>query len=184
VKKKTLLNLLLILFVLSFFVTPLGRYGKLFLTQLFAFAPIEIAKEQQQQITDYDWQLKDPEWNFFNFERSKGQVVVINFWASWRLPSEVELRSLEKLYNEYGDRAHFYFITNEEREPVIEFMAENDFSFPLTYLIIGAKMPVEAEEVPSSYVIAKNGDIVVHELGISDWDNPDTRDLLNRLLAE
>ena len=86
IKRKTILNLLLIAFVVSFFVTPLGYYSKVWLNTLFAAAPKIVAEKNREQILDYDWKLKDEDWAFINFNRSKGKVVFINFWASWRLP--------------------------------------------------------------------------------------------------
>ena len=67
VSKKTVLNILLIALVVSFFVTPLGYHGKVFLNHLFSFSPDIIAKSEAKQISDYNWQLKDPQWNFFQF---------------------------------------------------------------------------------------------------------------------
>ncbi|MBT8323591.1 MAG: TlpA family protein disulfide reductase, partial [Eudoraea sp.] len=89
--RKTVLNLLLFALVLAFFVTPLGHYGKVFLNRLFAFGPEVIAVEDRTQLKDYNWMLKDKDWNFFSFEEARGKVVFINFWASWRLPCEAEL---------------------------------------------------------------------------------------------
>ncbi|MEM1259338.1 MAG: TlpA family protein disulfide reductase, partial [Bacteroidota bacterium] len=97
-KKKTILNVLLILIVVSFFVTPLGYHGKIFLNRIFSLSPDIIAVANRQQLANYNWKLKDAEWNFFNFEKSKGEVVLVNFWASWRLPSEAELSSIQSLY--------------------------------------------------------------------------------------
>ncbi len=184
IKKKTLLNILLIAFVLSFFVTPLGHQGKLLLNRLFAFSPPVIAQGDREQITDYNWKLKDPEWNFFNFDRSQGKVIFINFWASWRLPSEAELTSVQSLYNRYGDKVDFYIITDEERPPVEEFVEKNGFTFPITYLIIGERAPVVTEEPPRSYIIDKEGYVVVSKDGIADWDNRKVYDLFEALLAE
>ncbi|NAS11899.1 redoxin domain-containing protein [Flavobacteriaceae bacterium R33] len=183
-KKKTLLNILLIAFVLSFFVTPLGHQGKLFLNRLFSFSPPVIAQAEREQITDYNWTLKDPEWNFFNFERSRGKVVFMNFWASWRLPSEAELKSVQALYDRYGDKVDFYIITDEERPPVEEFLAKNGFTFPVTYLIIGERAPVVTEEPPRSYIIDKDGYVVVSKDGIADWDNSKVYALFDELLGE
>ncbi|MER3316732.1 MAG: TlpA disulfide reductase family protein [Allomuricauda sp.] len=184
INKKTILNVVLILFILSFFVTPIGYYGKIWLNRMFSFSPEVIEMAERQQITDYDWKLKDEEWNFFNFEKSKGKVILVNFWASWRLPSEAELASIQELYDRYKGKMDFYIITDEEREPVEAFMEEHDFTFPLTYLIIGEKMPIDASNVPASYLIDKSGNIVIHEEGISDWSTGKVYRLLDELIAE
>lgn len=182
--KKTALNILLILFVLSFFVTPIGYHGKVFLNQLFSFAPDIIAVSEREQIRTYDWKLKDDQWNYFNFERSKGKVVFINFWASWRLPCAAELKGIQKLYDAYNEKVDFYIITDEERAPVETFMEKNKFTFPVTYLIIGEKTPVETADPPRTYILDAKGQIVVDKVGIADWDSNTVRKLLNGLLKE
>ncbi|MGI9546408.1 MAG: TlpA family protein disulfide reductase [Flavobacteriaceae bacterium] len=184
ISRKTIVNILLIGLVVSFFVTPLGYHGKVLLNRLFSFSPKVIEFSQTDQITDYNWQLKDPQWNFFNFERSRGRVIFINFWASWRLPCAAELRSIEKLYDRYGDQVDFYIITDEEREPVEEFMLKNDFHFPLTYLIIGERAPMTIPEPPASYIIDKEGYIRVQQNGIADWDNKKIYALVDELIRE
>ncbi len=184
ISKKTVLNILFILFVLSFFVTPLGHYGKIFLNRLFAVSPTVIEESQREKITDYSWRLKDENWDIFNFEKSKGNVVFINLWASWRLPSEAELASIQELYDQYKGKVDFYIITNEERPPVEAFMEEHGFTFPVTYLIIGDKMPIDSGKVPASYLIDKSGNIVIHKEGIADWSNRKMYTLLDKLIAE
>lgn len=182
IKRKTVLNIVFLLFVLSFFVTPLGNYSKVLLNRIFTFSP-KIANEKgRDQITDYDWKLKDAEWRFFNFKRSKGKVVFINFWASWELPCEVELQSIQNLYDKYYDRVDFYIITDEEREPAEAFMEKHGFTFPVTYLIIGEKHPVESTRPMNSYLIDRDGAIVIRKKGIADWDNAKIYDLLESLL--
>ncbi len=184
-RKKTVLNVVIILFILSFFITPLGHYGKLFLNQIFSFSPPIVPEVDRKKITDYSWRLKDAEWNFFNFDRSKGKVIFINFYASWRLPSEAELKSVQNLYDDYNDKVDFYIITNEEREPVEEFMEKNDFHFPVTYLIIGDKSSVKVpEKPPHSYIIDKDGNIIIDKGGIADWDTVKVRNLLDDLISK
>src|SRR5690606_33473068 len=184
INKKTVLNIVLILFVLSFFVTPLGHYGKILLNRIFSFSPPLIEETERKQITDYDWKLKDEDWNFFNFERSRGRVAFINLWASWKLPSEAELASIQELYDKYKGKMDFYIITNENRPPVDAFMEKHGFTFPVTYLIIGEKMPIDASEVPSSYLIDKSGNIVIHKTGIADWSTAEVYRLLVKMIAE
>lgn len=182
IRRKTVLNILLFAFVLSFFVTPLGHLGKIFLNRLFSTTPDIIEESSRQQLQSYHWKLKDPQWNFFNFEKSKGKVVFINFWASWRLPCEAELKGIQALYDDFGDQMDFYFITNEERTPVEEFMGKKKFTFPVTYLIIGEPTPLEVLDPPASYVIDKNGFVVVKTDDIAAWDNNKIRGLLKELI--
>ena len=182
IKKKTLLNILLILFVLSFFVTPLGYYGKIALMQLFATPPNVVEVGKREKLPFYDWTLKDENWDFFNFERSKGRVVLIDFWRSWSLPSLPELKGLQALYDAYGDRVDFYIITNEEQAPVKAFMEEHDFTFPVTYLFLESKSPVDDKSSPRSYLIDREGYVVIDQEGIADWDSKRVRTLLDDLL--
>jgi len=184
VKRKTLLNVLLFVFIISFFVTDVGYFGKIWLNRIFAFSPPIIEKEHRNQLANYNWQLKDSEWDFFSFERSRGNVVFINLWASWRLPCEAELRSIQDLYDIYKDKIDFYIITDEERAPVEAFMEKNKFTFPVTYLIIGEKTPIELLEPPASYIIDKKGFVVVQKEGISDWDSTKVKELLDELVTE
>ncbi len=184
ISRKTLLNILLIAFVVSFFVTPLGYYGKVWLNKIFSFSPSVTEVSDREKIADYNWKLKDEEWNFFNFKKSKGNVVFINLWASWRLPCVAELQSVQKLYDTYGDKIDFYIITDEERPPVEAFMEEHEFTFPVTYLIIGEKAAVDTEEPPRSYIIDKRGNIVVQKEGIADWNSSKVHQLLDELIKE
>ncbi len=182
IKKKTVLNILLIGLVLSFFVTPLGYHSKILLNRLFAGSPDVIPVEERVSIPDYEWTLKDADWKFFSFERSRGKVVFINFWASWRLPSAAELKSVQNLYDRFKGQVDFYIITDEEQEPVQEFMEENEFYFPVTYLIIGEKAPFPVLEPPATYILDKEGQIVVKQKGIADWDSSKVVGLMEKLL--
>ncbi|WP_420601172.1 TlpA family protein disulfide reductase [Flagellimonas sp.] len=184
INKKTIVNIALILFVLSFFMTPMGDYGKILLNRLFSFSPPVIEASKRETIADYDWKLKDADWNFFNFEKSKGNVIFINLWASWKLPSEAELVSVQEMYDQYKGKMDFYIITNENRPPVEEFMAKHGFTFPVTYLIIGEKTPINPDEVPSSYLIDKKGNIVIYKRKIADWSTTKVYKLLDELIAE
>lgn len=184
IKKKTVLNILLIAFILSFFVTPLGYHSKILLNRIFSGTPSEIPIGKRKQITDYDWRLKDEDWNIINFSPSKGKVVFINFWASWSLPSDAQLNSIQNLYDKFKGKVDFYIITNEEQAPVLEYMEENEYDFPVTYLIIGDKSALPVLEPPGSYIVDKNGYVVAEELAIKDWDNKEVFELIEKLLNE
>jgi hypothetical protein len=45
-------------------------------------------------------------------------------------------------------------------------------------------MAVDTSKVPSSYVIDKAGNIVIHNEGIADWSTTKVYNLLDELIAE
>jgi peroxiredoxin len=184
IKRKTGLNILLIVFVVSFFITPIGYWSKVWLTRLFTFEPDIEQQSEMEHLPSYDWKLRNAQGETFNFERSKGDVVFVNLWASWLLPSAAELKGIQKLTDDYKGKVDFYIVTNEERYPVEEFMAENKYTFPVTYRIVGEKSPIDTIPVPATYIIDKKGNIRVHQKGIADWDNEKVRKLLDALIEE
>ena len=184
VKRKTILNVLLIAVILSFFVTPLGDFSKELLNKWFATTPSIISSENRGKIPDYDWRLKDAQWDIFDFDEAKGKVVFINFWASWNLPSRAQMDDIQELYERYRGSVQFYIITDEERALPEEFMVRNGYTFPITYQIVGDPSPIELLKPPGSYILDKNGFIVVHQTAISDWDNDTVYNLLDDLIAQ
>jgi len=181
-KRKTFFTLLIIAFVLSFFVTPVGYWGKVWLMRFFASAPEIINVEDREVIDGYDWKLKDENWEYFNLEQSKGKVLFIHFWASWNTPSAAELSGIQELYDTYADAVDFYIVTNEEREPVEEFMRKNKYTFPVTYRIVGADSPFKIPEIQGTYIIDKKGFILVDSKETHDWNSSTVIELLDKLI--
>ena len=184
VKKKTVLNVLWIALILSFFVTPLGDFSKELLNKWFATSPTIISSDKQAKISDYNWRLKDAKGDYINFENSKGKVVFINFWASWHLPSRAQMDDIQKLYDRYKGQIEFYIITDEEQEPAEEYFERKDYTFPITYQIIDEPSPIKLLKPSGTYILDKYGNIVVHQTAIADWDNSEVFDLINTLLKE
>lgn len=181
--RRRIVSLLLFLFILAFFITPLGYESKILLNRIFAATP-EIVAPENRQAVDYDWQLKDENWDFFNLERSKGKVIFVSFWASWQVPSVSELRGIQQLYNDYKDTVDFYIISDEEREPVTELLQKRGYNFKVTYLIIGKKMPFDAKKVPSGYIIDKQGRVAAQRQGVTRWNSAKVRALLDALVND
>ena len=169
-KRRTFWNLLLILFVISFFVTPLGYESKILLQRIFA-SSVDIIPENQARTIDFDWQLKDRE-----------KPAFVYFFSSWRGISVADLYAVEKLYDTYKDKVDFYIITNELPTPVDEMMQKRNFHFKVTYLIIGEKMPFDPEKIPSGYIVDKNGKVRAEKEGIARWNSDAVHQLIEQLL--
>ena len=110
----------------------------------------------------------------------RGQVVVLNFWASWCLPCREETPTLEAFFRQYGDRVAFYAINVAEPvDKVREFIREFGVSYPV--LLDRDKRVFRQYRVtgyPETYWIDADGILRVR------WQGPMTLDDMRRLYQQ
>ncbi len=90
---------------------------KVAVNRVFAFSPSTENVEKAETLSDYNWNLITLDGKGVNLERSKNKVVLINLWATWCPPCIAEMPSLQALYDSYGDKVDFYFVTNNRKKP-------------------------------------------------------------------
>lgn len=150
-----------------------------------AFAPGIENKENREVLTDYNWQLEGLNVEKLDFKTQKKEVIFINFWATWCPPCIAEMPMLQKLYNDYGDKITFVFITTDSQEKVNSFYQKHTYNLP-TYALKG-KLPdvfSKNNSIPATYLIDKNGNIVISKTGAANWNSDKVRNLLDELLNE
>jgi len=125
-----------------------------------------------------NFSLKNLQGETFDLARYRGQVVLVNFWATWCPPCRAEMPSMEKLSKIMaGEKFVMLAINIEEdgQENVAEFLKEHPHSFPVL-LDTEAKVQ-EAYGVyrfPETFVVGKDGVITDHVIGAIDWAADDT----------
>ncbi|MGX1930913.1 TlpA family protein disulfide reductase [Flagellimonas sp. 2504JD4-2] len=182
--KEQLSNAVWILAIILIVFTPVGFHARVFVGKIFAMDADIVEAGKQKTLTDYNWSLMDVEGGQMNFVSKKGEVSLVNFWATWCPPCVAELPSLEKLHNDYGDKVNFVFVTNEETEKVKRFLEKKGYSLPV--YAENSRTPDEffSRSIPATFVLNKSGKIVVDEKGAADWNSVGIRNLLDQLLEE
>jgi peroxiredoxin len=118
----------------------------------------------------------------------RGHVVLLNVWATWCLPCEAEMPSMELLHRSYADsglRIVAVSIDDPGSEEIIRaFVDRYDLTFEIlhdptkqitkTYRTTG---------VPETFVIARDG-IIRRKTYVQDWNTPANRALISQLLRE
>ncbi|MEO7085284.1 MAG: TlpA disulfide reductase family protein [Gemmatimonadaceae bacterium] len=118
----------------------------------------------------------------------KGQVVLLNIWATWCPPCRAELPSLQALYKAYGDKGLKLVavsIDDYVSEDSIRKFANN---FGLTFEILhdsaGAiEASYQTAGYPETFIIGREGTIRRKWLGPDDWSSQGNRALIAQLLG-
>jgi thiol-disulfide isomerase/thioredoxin len=122
----------------------------------------------------------------------RGQVVLINIWATWCGPCRIEMPSIEKLHEAYAGKG-LKVVAISVDEPgtdslVREFVKEYKLSFEVLHDTGGQDGKVSRDYqttgYPETVVIGRDGVIRKKFLGATDWNSPQNRALIDRLLAE
>lgn len=117
----------------------------------------------------------------------KGEVLLINFWATWCPPCVKELPSLNRLQEKINNKNFKILAVNigEETKTVKKFLSEMDIKFPvLTDPLAESVEPWKLIAFPSSFVIDKNGIIRYGLFGGLEWDNKEVQQIIQELLKE
>ena len=106
----------------------------------------------------------------------KGQVTIINFWATWCPPCVQEIPSLNRLKKKMKGYPFELISINyaEDKKTILEFMKKVNVEFPVL-LDKDGEFAIKWNVItyPSTFVIDKNGDIKYGVNAAIEWDSPE-----------
>jgi cytochrome c biogenesis protein CcmG, thiol:disulfide interchange protein DsbE len=115
----------------------------------------------------YNFELEDLDGNMQKLSDYKGQVVVLNYFATWCTPCIEEAPELEAFEQEYGDQYKLLIIDRgETRDRVKKYVKK--YKTTSTYLFdYNHKVSKEYNVVaqPETFIIDKDGVIREHYIG-------------------
>jgi peroxiredoxin len=144
------------------------------LTALLALAPGTHAADQVCNVArrkaNLDFTVRDIAGKDLRLSRYKGQVVLLNFWATWCVPCKREIPELNALHLEYQERGFVVLGVSVDSEvrAIKPFAREMKMSYPV---LIGAGREDLSQAFgpfigfPTSVLIARDGKVCVRHVG-------------------
>ena len=120
-----------------------------------------------------DFSLRGEDGKPYRLADFRGQVVVLNFWATWCPPCRYEMPSMERAHKKVqGEKIALLAVNvGESEEQVFEFTGRYPVTFPLLldeegkvirlYPVIG---------LPTTFIIDPRGRVTHRAVGGREWD--------------
>jgi len=122
-----------------------------------------------QPIPFPDLDLEGRDGGGIRLSQLRGNVVLLNFWATWCGPCRAELPLLQDLYNKYSDRNFTVLAVSvdADRDRVAPYLKSNNLSLPIYYVNPGDAATMTAQGIPTTFIVAPNGNLEKAYVGFS-----------------
>ena len=99
----------------------------------------------------------------------KGNVILLNVWATWCGPCRLELPVVQRMYDKYSDRNFVVLAVNvdADRNRIDPFMKRNNISLPVYYASPEDAGQMTAGGIPSTFIIGPDRILIDHMVGYS-----------------
>jgi thiol-disulfide isomerase/thioredoxin len=117
----------------------------------------------------------------------KGQVVMINFWASWCGPCRQEMPLLESIYKKYNRMGFTLLGVNVEpnSQAANDWLKATPVSFPILYDKDSKVSKLyDVAGMPSTVIIDRSGNLRVLHRGYKPGDENEYLDSIRSLIRE
>lgn len=123
-----------------------------------------------------DFTVYDLEGNRVSLSDFFGKPIIVNFWASWCGPCQMEMPDFDEAYAAYKDEIEFLMVnmtdgSRETLEKASSFIEEKGYSFPVYYdTDYSAAITYSVSSLPTTYFIDAEGNLTAHARGAIDAD--------------
>jgi peroxiredoxin len=117
----------------------------------------------------------------------KGQVVMVNFWATWCGPCQQEMPLLDQMYKKYKPAGFTLIGVNVDKDApaVKDLLARKPVSFPVLLDPANAvSKAYHVDDMPSSVIIDRKGQIRYVHRGYKPGDENEYQDRIRQLIRE
>ena len=134
-----------------------------------------------------DFTLVDRKGRTWSLAELKGQVVFVNFWASWCPPCRQEMPSMQALYTSMpADKFKMLAILYKDTPEAADALTTQlGFTFPV--LVDPGDRTGQAyglTGVPETYIVDKEGVLREKFIGPVQWNSPGARQMILKYIAQ
>lgn len=186
IDKRILVSLFILIFLVLAFFTPAGNWFKEKMNEKTLHGPSTEKPLREFSLMDENMAIElqgfngHPNTNLADF---RGKVVFLNFWGSWCPPCVKEMPSIQALYESKGKEIAIVLITMKDKpEKFVPFLEKNNYTMPVYEATSLLPKVIIPKSFPTTYIINKEGEVVLKDIKSNDWNSSEIHDLLDGLI--
>jgi peroxiredoxin len=117
----------------------------------------------------------------------KGKLILLNFWATFCAPCRMEMPSLQALSEEYQhEEVEIIAVSLDQGRKVAikKWIKKMGLEFAIALEGEPAGEQYEVSALPVTFIIGKQGQLIGRIVGEREWNNAETRNFIEQLLAD
>ena len=134
-----------------------------------------------------DFTLKSRDGGNIKLSEQRGNIVLVNFWASWCGPCREELPAFEELYQEYQDMGVEILAVNvdDEAEKANVLLQDIEVSFPVLFDTSGEVSQLyDVSAMPTTVLVDRDGNVRLLHPGYRSGDEKKYEKAIKMLMRE
>jgi peroxiredoxin len=150
--------------------------------------PVKLLSLEKRPSEGTDFTLPDLSRNSIRLAELKGNVVLVNFFATWCAPCRDEMPTLEKVFRTYQNKGFLVLGVagdSKGQEVVEPFVKKYGVTFPV---VLDDENAVQRQYgvrgIPAVYLFDRQGKIATMYVGGANWDSAEAHALIEQLLKE
>lgn len=157
-----------------------------FIIRMVSFPPSSLNKSEQFTVSPQakQWEISNLSGKTLQFDQLLDKPVFVNFWATWCPPCNAELPGIHDLYEQYKNKVNFVFLSNEAPGTIQSFILKHQYQDMPFYRYDGIPKDFFSNSIPVTFIISREGEVVLEKRGAARWDSDKVKTLLNKLINE
>ncbi len=132
---------------------------------------LAVSETQTQSLEKLNFSFPDSTGKLRHISEWDGNILIINFWATWCPPCLREIPEFIKLQQEFADQnIQFIGIAIEEQQPVNNYLSTLKINYPILIgedkaVVLAQQLGNTVNTVPFSVIVDQQGQIIHRQPG-------------------